>query len=565
MALEITHHNDQGPATRPTKQEAGFTHTFGNFNFLACSPQTSKNLLFCACFVVATLLFFTKCTSPTSSPPEENKAAAIKNVVVIVSDDHAASVMGAYGNKIIRTPNLDQLAGEGVLFTYAYANSPVCTPSRQSLITGRYPHAAGVTLLRTPFPEEQITIAEHLKKFGYKTGVVGKTHFNNDLPHGFDEMVQMPEYRAFQQSLPRRTLNDSIKTRPLPWQPFQTPARTWLNADALPDTTYDAESEGTFYANQAVDFIRQNSDTSFLLWVGFKEPHSPFNFPIEYAGKYKPEDMPLPETSPEDDRWVPEIFRDLSDEEKRGIVAAYYSSVEYMDKNVGLVLAALREAGLEENTLVIYLGDHGYLLGDHKRFEKHMMWEPAVKAPLIIRAGNQFAGKKTDALTEFVDVVPTITALLGVPPMETAQGRSLVPVLENTDTTVNEYVFSEFLVDTKAMIRNKEWKYIFTSGKRDLGQGYATGFGPSGIVHRLYHLTNDPHEMKNVADKPENQQVLQKMQEEMLSLFKNTHPKAEQLPGGLTVDEQLSWFCEPVEDDPDLDIDAEPKKQKNKE
>ena len=491
------------------------------------------------------------CTSDPSSTTEE-APTTLRNVVVIIGDDHATSVLGAYGNELIRTPNLDQLASEGTTFLRAYANSPVCTPSRQSLITGRYPHAAGVTLLRTALSAEQLTVAEHLKEHGYRTGAVGKTHFNSDLSHGFDTLVERSDYYAFKERLPARTLPDSIRTRPLPWRPFQTPARIWLNADALPDTTYDAESEGTFFANQAANFIRTHQDTSFLLWVGFFEPHSPFNFPIEYTGNYNPDDITLPETSEEDDRWVPEIFRDLPDEDKRGVVSAYYNSVEYLDKNVGIVLDALREAGLDDNTLVVYLGDHGYLLGDHKRFEKHMMWEPAVRAPLIMRAGHRFTpGQRTEALTEFVDVVPTITELLDVPPLPTVQGRSAVAVLENPDTTIHDYVFSEFLVDNKAMVRNEQWKYIFTSGQRDLGQGYATGFGPSGMVQRLYNQQEDPHEMTNVADRPENQAVLAQMQQQMLTLFKQTHPKADQLPEGLSVEEQLAWFCEPVEENPD--------------
>ena len=234
------------------------------------------------------------------------------------------------------------------------------------------------------------------------------------------------------------------------------------------------------------------------------------------------------------------------------MVSAYYNSVTYLDKNVGIVLDALQEAGLDENTLVVYLGDHGYLLGDHKRFEKHMMWEPAVRAPLILRAGSRFApGQRTEALTEFVDVVPTITELLQVPPLPTTQGRSVVAALENPDTTLRDYVFSEFLVDNKAMIRNQTWKYIFTSGQRDLGQGYATGFGPSGMMQRLYNQQDDPYEKTNVADRPENQAVLAKMQQEMLMVFKRTHPKAHQLPEGLSVEEQLAWFCEPVEENPD--------------
>ncbi len=213
-------------------------------------------------------LFYISCSSRHNTPPEK-LGLPLRNVVVIIGDDHATSVLGAYGNELIRTPNLDRLASQGTTFLHAYANSPVCTPSRQSLITGRYPHATGVTLLRTALSDEQVTIAEHLKEQGYRTGVVGKTHFNSDLSHGFDTLTGRTDYYAFKESLPTRTLPDSIHTRPLPWRPFQTPARAWLNADALPDTTYDAESEGTYFANQAANFIQNNQDTSFLLWVGF--------------------------------------------------------------------------------------------------------------------------------------------------------------------------------------------------------------------------------------------------------------------------------------------------------
>ena len=256
--------------------------------------------LFIAAFSI--VILFNGCTH-SKQQAEVASSPSLRNVVVIIGDDHATSALGAYGNDLIRTPNLDRLASEGTTFFRAYANSPVCTPSRQSLITGRYPHAAGVTLLRTALPAGQVTIAEHLKQQGYRTGVVGKTHFNSNLTHGFDTLIERPDYHAFQAGLPTRPLPDSLRTRKMPWRPFQDPARIWLNADALPDTTYDAESEGTFFANQAATFIRDNRDTSFLLWVGFFEPHSPFNFPIEYAGTYKPGDITLPETSEEDDRW----------------------------------------------------------------------------------------------------------------------------------------------------------------------------------------------------------------------------------------------------------------------
>ena len=524
-----------------------------------------RSLLFYYALLLVPMLSSTGRASPTSPLTDTSSTVApapIRNVVVIIGDDHAASVIGAYGNNLIRTPNLDQLASEGTTFLRAYANSPVCTPSRQSILTGRYPHAAGVTMLHTPLPEEQVTIAEHMKQQGYRTGIVGKGHFNIPASayeleinpsHGFDTIIDRYEYYQYTDTVAAREVPDVIRSRQLPWMPFQTPARQWLNADALPDTTYDVDSEGTYFANRAVDFIRDNQDTSFLLWVAFYEPHSPFNFPIEYTGRYKPADIKLPKVSEEDTLWTPDIFRNLSDDDKRGVIAAYYNSVEYLDKNVGVVLDALNEANLDENTLVMYLGDHGYLLGQHNRFEKHMMWEPAVRAPLIVRPGDRFpAGQRTNALTEFVDIVPTITELTGVPPLPTAQGRSFAGLLENPEDTIRDYVFSEFLVDNKAMLRGRKWKYIFTSGQYDLGQGYATGFGAPGLTHRLYDEFNDPGETTNLANRPEHQAVLQRFQLQMLDLFKETHPNVDQLPGDLTIDEQLSWFCEPVERIPDL-------------
>ncbi len=477
----------------------------------------------------------------------------IRNVVFIISDDHAAYVTGAYGNTIVRTPNIDALATDGVLFDRAFANAPMCSASRQSLMTGKYPHAAGVTLLRTSFPEEQVTLAEHLGSQGFETGQIGKAHYNNNLPHGFNYRITRADHNKYVDALPSSEIPDGESSRPV-WRPFRDDARIWLNADVLPGGQYDRHSIGTFYANKAVDFIKENADDPFFLVVGFHEPHSPFNFPVEYAGKYDPEMMPLPEGSPEDDRWIPAIFRSLSEEDRRGIIASYYTSVEYMDKNTGLVLDALKANGLMEETLVVYLGDHGYLLNDHLRFEKHMMWEPAIRAPLIMRAGNRFVqAQATDALTEFVDLVPTVLDVLQAPPMEGLQGESLLPVLTGETAEHKGYVFAEFLADNKAMVRTDTWKYIFTSGKRDLGQGYATGLPPSGLMHRLYNLENDPDERRDVAGLPENAETLHALQQLMLSHFKKTHPKAGALPEEYSIDEALGWFCEPPDIGANLD------------
>ena len=505
--------------------------------------------------ITFTLLMFTSCTQ-SSKTAKKTETTKIKNVILIIGDDHAPGVLGCYGNDIVRTPNLDKLSSEGIQFTRAYSNAPVCSASRQSLLTGKYPHASGVTLLRTAFADEgNITFAEQLRSKGYKTGVVGKTHFNNneDNPpnHGFDYFYTEEKEKEYKNNNPYTPIPDSIKVLPK-WKPFEDNARIWLNSEVLPSGYYDDEAPGTHIANMAKQFIQNNKDEQFCLLVGFHEPHSPFHFPIEYMGKYKPEDMLLPQGTSEDDRWIPEVFKDLTDDEKRGIIASYYTSVEYMDKNVGIVLDEVKAQGLEENTLIIYIGDQGYLLNDHKRFEKHMMWEQSVKAPFIVKVGKNIKPFKSDALVEFIDIAPTIFDLLGVETNSEVQGKSIAPVITKDTTEHKEYVFAEFLVDNKAMIASKEWKYIYTTGLRDLGQGYATGFGASGMVHRLYNLKNDPNELTDVSKNPENNELLEDLKERMIQIFIDTDPRAKSLPQNLSKDEMLTWFCVPPEKDADL-------------
>ena len=441
---------------------------------------------------------------------EQKQQPEFRNVVFIVSDDHHPEVVGAAGNDLIRTPNLDRLASEGVFFTNGYSNSPICSASRQSMMTGKYPHSTGVNLLFTPFPDDgNTTIAEFLRDRGFKTALVGKNHFNNWVfnelykegqypDHGWDHMIDKAEHRAYLKENPPRKVPDHIKTRA---SITEYEGAAWKkNADMLPVPYYDEDSEGTFLAKWAADFIKKNKENRFCLWVAFHEPHAPFSFPIEYAGKYKPEDMPLPKGSPEDDRWIPLQFKDLTEEQRRGIIASYYTSVEYMDKNTGIVLDALKDNGLEENTLVIFNGDQGYLLNEHKRFEKHTFWDESVTSPLIIRGKSKYQeSKKSDALVEFIDILPTVTKALGFDPHPDFQGKPFNDLLQGRTDQHREYVFAEFLQDDKAMVADKEWKYIFTSGKYDLDIGYETGHGPSGIYHRLYNLTEDPDETTNLA------------------------------------------------------------------
>ncbi len=507
------------------------------------SVLRSKYILF-GCL----LLLWMGCIKPST------EKTAYQNVLVIVGDDHAISAMGAYGNNIIKTPNLDALAHSGALFKNAYSSSPLCSASRQSLLTGKYPHATGVNLLFTPFDDHSNeTLAEHLQAFRFRTALIGKQHFNtwiwrdlyqNGLPKfGFDTLIDQEAYRNYLDSNPVPELPKDVATfsRDRSDIPLNV-AR--MNPNARPHPYPDSHAKGTFLARSAIDFIQSNKDHRWMAWLAFNEPHAPFAFPVEYANFYDPDEMVIPESGPEDDRWIPERFRGFTDEEIRGIIAAYYSSVTFMDKNVGMVMEALERSGELEETLIVYLGDQGYLLYDHKRFEKHTMWSQAIKAPLIIK-GKNIPAARFDDLVEFVDLAPTICEALGLDPMTAAQGHSFYPLVSKSKGSSGQkkYVFAEYLEDNKAMIANKRWKYIFSTGKRDLGQGYATGYGPSGIIHRLYDLKQDPMELKNVASQYPD--TLHTLKEAMLQKFHETHPGASKVPPELSLDGKLVWFCEP--------------------
>jgi len=515
-----------------------------------CWSHAGLILLQGSCLLLA-LTWIAGCSSQ-KKPPEQS--SPYRNVVVIVGDDHAYTALGAYGNEVIHTPNLDELASRGAMFTNAYSSSPLCSASRQSLLTGKYPHATGVTLLFSPFNDKiNNTIAEQLKAGDFATALIGKAHFNshvwwdlyaNGLPKfGFDTLIGQIEFRAWRETHPPDLVPDTIRTFRDPSGLPKNIAR--MNPETLPQPCYDRDCSGTFLAESAIRFLEENRDNRFLLWVAFNQPHAPFTFPVEYAGKYKPEDIVLPQGSDEDDRWIPERFKGFSEVNIKGIIASYYTSVEYMDKNVGLVVDALKEKGLNDETLIIYLGDQGYLLYDHKRFEKHTMWKESIKAPLIIAGNNIIPDQSYDELVEFIDVAPFICEALSVEPMEEAQGRSFYSLLTGSLYQEREFVFAEFLEDNKAMVANRKWKYIFSTGKRDLGQGYATGYGPSGIIHRLYDLETDPGETTNLACNPAHMDTLSRMKEVMIQRFQETHPYADEMPDNLTTDGQLVWLCEP--------------------
>jgi arylsulfatase A-like enzyme len=385
--------------------------------------------------------------------------------------------------------------------------------------------------LRTALDPEKPTIAKQLKKAGYRTAVFGKMHLNRpDAPglHGFDHMMTEQAIAQGWRKSGGKPVPPDVPVQTLPWRPFQTPAQQWLNAGNLPHPQYDEGMRSAYLVRQVTDYLEQNKDAPFALWVSFQEPHSPFDFPVD-GRKFKADAFSAPRVGPEDAWQIPLIFRDLSDEQKRGIIAAYHNSARYLDINIGRVLALLRKHGLDENTMVVYMADHGYSLGQHGRFEKHCGYDPAMRVPLMMRWPGRIRQGVVRDLTESVDVPHTILDMLGAPELPVRHGQSLRPYLEGKRPShARDHIFSEYLENEEAFVRTATHKFIYCTGRRERTDGYKTDNPTPGPYMRLYDLKRDPDEFTDIASKEP--KTVAKMKDLMLARFRATHPDAPNEP-----------------------------------
>jgi choline-sulfatase len=472
----------------------------------------------------------------------EGKPDDRPNLLLIIGDDHGGGTMGIEGDPRQATPNLDTVAREGVLFERAYCNSPLCTPSRQSLITGKLPHAVGVTLLNTRLSDDVLTMGEWFRDQGYQTAAIGKMHFNGPSPHGFALRIDRAHWLR---SLVKKPPKGGDHRRP--WRPFQDPAEVWLNADRLSAGLRIESMEATFFVDKAIQYLTEHRDRPFALVVGFNEPHCPFPFPKHWAPRFRPEDFPVPELSKRD-RWEqPAIFASLSPEQFQGVQAAYYTSLSFLDSQVGRLIRNLDELKLSERTLVVYVGDNGYMLGQHGRLEKHCHYEPAVRVPMIVRwPGSVPGGRRTDELVELVDVLPTVFRLMRLPAPSGLQGVDLGPlVLGEPGARGRDAVFSEYLDNEEAMIRTSRYKLIVGTGRRQRQDGYQTGRPLTGHYQRLFDLASDPGETRDLAHNPGYQDVRKDLLHRMYLRLTTTREGLEPVPAGLSELEAIDWCLVP--------------------
>ncbi len=437
------------------------------------------------------------------------------NVLFIIADDLTSTALSCYGNTVCQTPNIDALAARGTRFTRAYCQGTYCGPSRASFMSGYYPHATGVLGYTNPRPQigERATWSQHFKNNGYHAARVSKI-FHMGVPGGIEEGSDGADDEAswtqrFNSPGPEWKApgaGETLEGNPEGKKPV-VGGNTFVVVEA--DGDDGVHSDGKTAA-KAVELLAQLRDRPFFLAVGFVRPHVPFVAPQSYYHPYLPyEKMVLPEKIAGDWDDIPQsginyktsknMQMDLRKQKKA--VGGYYASVAFMDAQVGKVLNALRDHGLDKNTIVIFTSDHGYHLGEHDFWAKVSLHEESASVPMIIRA----PGKRPavcNSLVELIDLYPTIANLCGLPSQARLQGKDISPMLDDPQFKVREAAFSVSPSQKGFLLREDRWAFI---------QYGETGEGGA----ELFDMDNDPKQTTNLANQPMHQALVQQLQSKL--------------------------------------------------
>ena len=444
-----------------------------------------------------------------AQPTRPAAAARPPNVLLIMADD-LNNDLGTYGHKIAKTPNIDRLAKRGVRFDRAYTQFPLCSPSRVSLLTGRRPDTTRVHDLQTDFRTvlpDVVTLPQAFKQQGYVSARVGKIyHYGNpnqigtsglDDPASWDQVVNprgidKDEEPQVTNLTPGRQLGSALAY-------YASPA---------PD---EAHTDGKVAA-ETIALLEKHKDRPFFIGAGFYRPHCPFIAPRKYFDLYPLDRIPAPAFAQGNRDGVPDAAWfttppnwNVTPDGVREAVRAYYASISFLDANVGRVLDALDRLGLADNTIVVFMSDHGYHLGDRGQWMKQTMFEHATRSPLMISGpGVTARGRGSSRIVEFVDLYPTLVALAGIKAPAGLHGRSLAPLLEDPSAAWDHAALSQVRRGTAPntflgySVRTADWRYTEWDG------------GARGV--ELYDERADPDEQRNLAKDPKHQPQVAEMQ-----------------------------------------------------
>jgi choline-sulfatase len=431
------------------------------------------------------------------------------NVLLVMADQLAASWLPAYGHRVVRAPHLSELAEASTVFESAYCPSPLCAPSRAGLLTGRLPSRTGVFDNAAELPAAAPTVTHALRAEGWLTVLAGKMHFvGPDQLHGFEERLSTDIYPGDLDWTPDWRLPAGEQ---LPW--YHTMESVLEPGVCTASMQQDYDEEVAFRAVRAIfDFARSGDERPFFLVVSFAHPHDPWELRARYWDLYERDEVELPavplvplaEADPHSRRLRDMCGVDaagLSIEQVRTARHGYYAGVSYLDERVGEVLGALREAGLEDDTIVAFTADHGEMLGERGLWYKMSFFEQSARVPLVVRVPGGGGNRRVAEPVSLLDLAPTLLELAGAPPLDDVDGESLAPLISGAGRSapvVGEYL-AEGVNHPAVMVRRGPWKLIACPGDPD----------------QLYDLSNDPAELTNLAGSPEHAEALGELHEEV--------------------------------------------------
>jgi len=452
------------------------------------------------------------------------------NILFIAIDD-LRPVISVYGDKMAHTPNFDRLAKYGVTFTNNYCQMALSGPTRASLLTGLRPDQIGVWSLQGNFRVNNpsaVSLPEILKNSGYETVGMGKIY------HPLDNK----KYR------------DDPQSWSLPY--IKTPAPTYMiaggrKATECADVPDDAYEDGII-AKRGVEMLKgfAKSDKPFFLAIGFKKPHAPYVAPKKYWDMYDRDKMPLAEyqdmsSDPVVYAYHPsnelKVYSDIppfhsyedtkhmDEATQRRVIHAYYACVSYIDAQIGKLLDALEEQGMAQNTIIVMWSDHGYHLGDHGLWNKTSNFETSTRTAMMICAPGMKRNVYTSAVSEYVDIFPTICELAGVKAPANLDGKSLVPVLKNPAKKINKYAFGQYNRGKINGYSCRNSRYRLVEWVKDF-RTYVPFEGKQIVGVELYDYERDPLETRNVAKEPEYKKIAEQMQKDLHIFYQEQYEKS---------------------------------------
>ena len=458
------------------------------------------------------------------------------NIILFMADQLRFDALGCYGNTQIHTPNIDRIALNGSTFDNHFVQNPVCSPSRCTVLTGRYPKNHGTRDNGIPLRDEEITLPEVLRDSGYLTAAIGKMHITTQFLPKEDEQEDWPEdhygFDIIHTTCDTKTgeyLNWLMEKSPADYAEVKLQGERKMKEDRASAADKDTSGPPQVYksainpeyhqsawiADRAIELIEQSTgDQPFFAFCSFVDPHHPFDPPEPYASMYDPDELEAPiwREGELDDK--PPHFRkartghgfsnEKYDYEKLTghdwgcVKAAYYGMVSLVDHNIGRVLDAVERKGIENDTLILFTNDHGELLGDHGLlFKGPFHYDSIIKAPMIIKwPGVVPKGSRYSQVTEHTDILPTILEYAGVRPPYGVQGSSMAPILRGDKGAGREYAMTEF--------NCYDWGL---SVKTLTGRDYKLTYYAGQDYGELYDRNADPEEIYNLWDHEEYQDI----------------------------------------------------------